>query len=92
MQRLRVLAAEDDVRDITRHLTPRHNDRSMPNHAQDVDDRLTPGERPQKICLEGRMVVLEPLDPAKHTPALWEAVRNSKDGLWRFVFDRSISG
>ena len=71
MQRLRVLAAEDDVRDITRHLHRVTMTEACPITAR--RRRSTDaGVRPQKICLEGRMVVLEPLDPAKHTPALWE--------------------
>jgi RimJ/RimL family protein N-acetyltransferase len=53
-----------------------------------VDDRLTPGSRPQKISIEGPRVILEPLERAKHADALWEAVRAPEhDQLWTFLFD-----
>ncbi len=49
---------------------------------------MTPGARPEKIRIEGRHVVLEPLDRAKHGDALWEAVRGTgHDDLWRYLFD-----
>jgi RimJ/RimL family protein N-acetyltransferase len=53
-----------------------------------VENRLTPGSRPEKIRLEGRLVVLEPLNPASHAEALWGAVRGPEnDELWRYLFD-----
>jgi len=52
------------------------------------EDRLTPGPRPEKISIPGQRVILEPLDRAKHSAALWEAVRGPEhDDLWRFLFD-----
>src|SRR4051812_28116516 len=52
------------------------------------EDRLTPGPRPGKISIEGKSVIVEPLDRAKHAAALWEAVRGPEhDDLWRFLFD-----
>jgi RimJ/RimL family protein N-acetyltransferase len=54
----------------------------------DVDDRMTPAAPPRKIRLEGRLVTVEPLAPAAHGDALWEAVRAPEhDGLWTYLFD-----
>ena len=42
--------------------------------------------RPQPICLGGRWIRLEPLDPAIHASHLWEALRgSSNDGLWDYL-------
>src|SRR5438045_3261543 len=50
--------------------------------------RLKPGPRPEKISMEGRTVILDPLEPRKHAGALWEAVRAPEhDHLWQFLFD-----
>jgi RimJ/RimL family protein N-acetyltransferase len=47
--------------------------------------------RPQRVTLEGRYVTLEPLDPAKHTEALWQglsgAVNKANDSLWLYMPD-----
>src|SRR4051812_11310801 len=44
--------------------------------------------RPQRITLEGRYVVLEPLDPAKHTDALWHGLSGAaNDDLWQYMAD-----
>jgi RimJ/RimL family protein N-acetyltransferase len=43
---------------------------------------------PQRTSLPGRFVTIEPLEPAKHAAALWEAVQGpDNDGLWRYLFD-----
>ena len=53
-----------------------------------VDDRLTPGRRPEKIRIEGQRVVLEPLNVSAHAAALWEAAHAPEhDDLWRYLFD-----
>jgi RimJ/RimL family protein N-acetyltransferase len=44
--------------------------------------------RPQRITLEGRYVVLEPLDPAKHTEALWQGLSGpANEDLWLYMPD-----
>jgi RimJ/RimL family protein N-acetyltransferase len=47
-----------------------------------------PAPRPSRIRLEGRLVDIEPLDPARHADSLWDAVRDPEhDGLWAYLFD-----
>ncbi|HWE87645.1 MAG TPA: GNAT family protein [Terracidiphilus sp.] len=41
---------------------------------------------PRREAMCGRTVMLEPLDAARHTAALWEAVRGH-DELWDYLFD-----
>jgi RimJ/RimL family protein N-acetyltransferase len=41
---------------------------------------------PGPVTLRGRMVTLEPLNAALHTPALWEAARGH-DALWTWLAD-----
>ena len=51
-------------------------------------DYSTPAPRPSKTPIPGRYVVLEPLDPARHGDALWDAVSAPEhDELWRYLFD-----
>ena len=45
-----------------------------------------PVPRPIPIPLRGRTVKLEPLDAARHTPALWEQFRG-QDELWTWMGD-----
>src|SRR5947209_5674429 len=60
----------------------------MPTYGQRPEDHLTPGSRPEKISIEGKRVILEPLDRARHATALWDAVHPPEhDDLWRFLFD-----
>ena len=40
--------------------------------------------RPAPVTLRGRYVTLEPLDPCRHTAALWQAVRAHND-LWTWL-------
>ena len=49
-----------------------------------VDSR--PAPRPERVTMEGRFVRLEPLDAAKHGPALWSAVKDA-DEVWDYLFD-----
>ncbi|HCC56930.1 MAG TPA: GNAT family N-acetyltransferase [Solibacterales bacterium] len=47
----------------------------------------TPAPWPEPVVLEGRYVRLEPLDPAAHTAALWEAAGGAeRDALWTYLF------
>jgi RimJ/RimL family protein N-acetyltransferase len=49
---------------------------------------MSPGALPKRISLEGRYVVVEPLEPAKHAADLWDAVKGPEnDGLWQYLFD-----
>jgi RimJ/RimL family protein N-acetyltransferase len=49
---------------------------------------MTAGALPRRIEMEGRYALLEPLDPAKHTASLWEAVNAPEnDSLWTYLFD-----
>ena len=41
---------------------------------------------PRPVTLRGRYVTLEPLDAARHTAALWEAVQGH-DALWTWLAD-----
>lgn len=41
---------------------------------------------PRREPMHGRTVVLEPLEAARHTAALWEAVQGH-DELWDYLFD-----
>ncbi|HEX4132985.1 MAG TPA: GNAT family protein [Bryobacteraceae bacterium] len=51
--------------------------------------------RPQRVTLDGRYVTIEPLDPAKHSEALWRGLGgdeasesvNSNDSLWLYMPD-----
>ena len=46
-----------------------------------------PARRPARTTLEGRTVVLMPLDPVAHGPALWEAAgARDQDHLWLYLF------
>ncbi len=45
-----------------------------------------PVPRPRPILLQGRTVVLEPLDAKLHTSDLWQAV-HGHDELWAWLFD-----
>ncbi|SPF38270.1 GCN5-related N-acetyltransferase [Candidatus Sulfopaludibacter sp. SbA4] len=51
-----------------------------------MDSSLAP--RPQRITMEGRHVMLAPLDPAAHGDDLWEGTRGTEnDALWQYLFD-----
>ena len=43
-----------------------------------------PAERPQAVTLTGRYGTVERLDPARHAPSLWEAVRGH-DEIWTYM-------
>jgi RimJ/RimL family protein N-acetyltransferase len=43
-----------------------------------------PAPLPRPVTLRGRYVTLEPLDAARHSAALWEAVRG-RDELWTWL-------
>jgi RimJ/RimL family protein N-acetyltransferase len=44
--------------------------------------------RPQRVTIEGRYVTIEPLDPAKHTEALWQGLGGpANDSLWLYMPD-----
>lgn len=45
-----------------------------------------PAQRPRPVTLRGRTVTLEPIDPERHTAALWRAVRGH-DELWTWLAD-----
>ena len=48
----------------------------------------TPRPRPERRVLEGRYVRLEPLDPARHGDALFEAGSGPEaERLWRYLPD-----
>ena len=42
--------------------------------------------RPERTVLHGRFVRLEPLDAARHAPALWRNVQGA-DQVWDYLFD-----
>jgi RimJ/RimL family protein N-acetyltransferase len=46
----------------------------------------TPLAVPGPVTLHGQYLVLEPLDAAKHTPALWDAVQGH-DNVWQWLGD-----
>jgi RimJ/RimL family protein N-acetyltransferase len=53
-----------------------------------VENRLTGGTRPKKVEIEGKKVILEPLNAKKHANSLWESVNSPvHDDLWRYLFD-----
>jgi len=44
--------------------------------------------RPARITIAGRYITLEPLDPAKHTEALWQGLGGeSNESLWLYMPD-----
>jgi RimJ/RimL family protein N-acetyltransferase len=44
--------------------------------------------RPERITIEGRCITLEPLDPAKHTEALWRGLGGEPNAaLWLYMPD-----
>ncbi len=44
--------------------------------------------RPQRITIAGRYVTIEPLDPAKHTEALWQGLGGeANESLWLYMPD-----
>jgi RimJ/RimL family protein N-acetyltransferase len=44
--------------------------------------------RPERVNLEGRYVQLEPLDPSKHTEALWQGLGGAANGdIWLYMPD-----
>jgi RimJ/RimL family protein N-acetyltransferase len=44
--------------------------------------------RPQRVTIEGRCVTLEPLDPARHTEALWQGLSGAaNEDLWLYMPD-----
>jgi len=44
--------------------------------------------RPQRVTIEGRYVRIEPLDPTKHTEALWQGLGGeANDSLWLYMPD-----
>ncbi len=53
---------------------------------QPVGDRVdtAPARRPGDVTLEGRLAILEKLDPVRHGRAFWEGVRND-DSLWTYM-------
>lgn len=49
---------------------------------------LAPARPPQRQTLEGRFVMIEPLDPALHGDALYEGTHgDDRDELWRYLFE-----
>ncbi len=44
--------------------------------------------RPEPIVLDGQFVRLEPLDAARHAPALWRNVQGAEE-VWDYLFDAS---
>ncbi len=49
---------------------------------------LLSAERPQRVCLEGHYVRLEPLDPQMHGSALWDATGGAQhEDLWTYLSD-----
>lgn len=49
---------------------------------------MTPAALPRRVAFEGRTVVVEPLEPARHAASLWEAVQGAEnDDLWQYLFD-----
>lgn len=48
----------------------------------------SPAKLPQRSMLEGRYIVLAPLDPRAHAEALWEQTQGlHNDRLWLYLFD-----
>ncbi|MBE7220775.1 MAG: GNAT family N-acetyltransferase [Caulobacteraceae bacterium] len=45
-----------------------------------------PARRPERVPLEGGFVRLEPLDAARHGPALWSALAGAAP-VWDYLFD-----
>ena len=45
---------------------------------------FSPARPPGDVTLEGRFALLEKLDPIRHGPAFWEAVRGD-DSLWTYM-------
>jgi len=44
--------------------------------------------RPQRVTIEGRYVTIEPLEPTKHTEALWQGLGGSaNESLWLYMPD-----
>jgi RimJ/RimL family protein N-acetyltransferase len=69
----------------------------------DVELDATSAKRPGRIVLEGRYVILAPLDAGLHSQALWEATRGEhNDSLWQYLaegpfrdradFDKTFGG
>jgi len=53
---------------------------------------VTPALPPQRQTLQGRFVIIEPLDPVVHANALYEGTHgNVRDELWRYLFDGPFS-
>ena len=46
----------------------------------------SPAPRPDRRVLDGRFVRLEPLDPARHGPALWRGLVGAEP-VWDYLFD-----
>jgi RimJ/RimL family protein N-acetyltransferase len=46
-----------------------------------------PAKRPGRTTLQGRLVMLAPLDPVAHGDALYEATRGEGDHLWLYLFE-----
>jgi RimJ/RimL family protein N-acetyltransferase len=45
-----------------------------------------PAERPARTAIEGRLVTIAPLDPARHAGQLYEATRREENhGLWDYL-------
>jgi RimJ/RimL family protein N-acetyltransferase len=43
---------------------------------------------PQRVTIEGQYVTIEPLDPAKHSEALWQGLSGeANDSLWLYMPD-----
>jgi RimJ/RimL family protein N-acetyltransferase len=48
----------------------------------------SPAKLPSRITLEGRLVVLTPLDPVAHADSLYKGSHgNGREELWRYLFD-----
>jgi len=48
----------------------------------------TPAPRPQRVTLEGRLVVVAPLDPIRHADALFDgACGAGREHLWHYLFE-----
>jgi len=46
---------------------------------------LPDGRAPEKTVLQGRWTRLEPIDPARHADALYEAIADAPDDLWTYM-------
>jgi RimJ/RimL family protein N-acetyltransferase len=47
-----------------------------------------PAPRPRRVKLEGRYVLIEPLDPARHSDALWQGLGGAaNETLWLYMPD-----